>query len=173
MRVGVYIQSKLCKLMNKDFRLYRDDGLGILRNASGPEADRKHKSITKIFKECGLSITCEVNKKINDFLDVHFNLNDETYEPYRKANNDPVYINKHSNHAPNIINEVLNAVSKRLTSISCNKNVFERNIGIYNTALKNSSFDQVLAYDEQDEPTSDSVKEESNQTRKRKRNIIW
>ena len=59
------------------------------------------------------------------------------------------------------------------TSISCNKNVFDRNIGIYNTALKNSGFDQALTYDEQDEPTSDSVNEESNQTRKRKRNIIW
>ena len=79
--VGVHIQSKLYKLMNKkNFRLYRDDGLGILRNNSGPEADRKHKSITKVFKECGLSITCEVNKKIVDFLDVHFNLNDQTYE---------------------------------------------------------------------------------------------
>ena len=84
-----------------------------------------------------------------------------------------MYINKHSNHPPNIINEVPKAISKRLTSISCNKNVFDRNIGIYNTALKNSGFDQTLTYDEQDEPTSDSVNEESNQTRKRKRNIIW
>ena len=57
--VGIYIQSKLCKLMNKkDFGLYRDDGLGILRNTSGPEADRKRKSIKKGFKECGLCITC-------------------------------------------------------------------------------------------------------------------
>ena len=167
--VGIYIQSKLCKLMNKnDFGLYKDDGLGILRN-TGPEADRKRKSITKIFKECGLSITREV-----DFLDVRFNLNDQTYEPYRKPNNDPVYINKHSNHPPNIINEVPKAISKRLTSISCNENVFDRNIGIYHTAaLKNSGFDQTLTYDGQDEPTSDSVNEESNQTRKRKRNIIW
>ena len=58
----------------KDFRLYRDDGLGILRNTSGPEADRKRKSIIKIFKECGLCITCKVNKKILDFLDFQFNL---------------------------------------------------------------------------------------------------
>ena len=34
----------------KDFELYRDDGLGILRNSYGPEADRKHKSVVKIFK---------------------------------------------------------------------------------------------------------------------------
>ena len=28
------------------------------------------------------------------------NLKDQTYEPYRKPNNNPVYINKHSNHPP-------------------------------------------------------------------------
>ena len=96
--VRIYIQNKLCKLMNKkDFGLYRDDGLGILRNTSGSEADRKRKNIIKIFKECGLSITCEVNKKIVHFLDVRFNLNDQTNEPYRKPDNEPVYI-KQSNH---------------------------------------------------------------------------
>ena len=62
---------------------------------------------------------------IADFLDVCFNLNDQTYKPYRKPHNDPVYINKHSNHPLDIINEVPKAISKRLTSISCNKNVFD------------------------------------------------
>ena len=77
--VRIYIQNKLCKLMNKkDFGLWKDDGQGILRNTSGPEADQKRKNIIKIFKECGLSITCEINKKIVDFLDVRFNLNDQT-----------------------------------------------------------------------------------------------
>ena len=133
-----------------------------------PKTDRKCESITKVFKECGLSIKCAVNKIIVDFLDVRFNLNDQTYEPYRKPNNDPVYINKHSNHPPNIINEVPKAISKRLISTSCNKNMFDRNIGIYNTILKNSSFDQRLTYDEQDKPPSDSVNKENSQMRKHK-----
>ena len=123
--VGIYIQSKLCKLMNKkDFGLYRDDGLGILRNTSWPEADRKCKSIIKRFKESGLSITCEVNKKIVHFLAVWLNLNGQTYEAYRKPSNEPVYIYKQSNHPPNIIADIPKAISKRLTNISCNKNVF-------------------------------------------------
>ena len=68
--VGIYIQNKLCKLLNKkNLALYRDDGLGILRRTSRPEADGKRKNIIKVFKECGLSITCEVNKKTVDFLD--------------------------------------------------------------------------------------------------------
>ena len=56
----------------KDFGNYRDDGLGILRNTSGPEADRKRRDIIKIFEECRLSITFEINKKIVCFLDVPF-----------------------------------------------------------------------------------------------------
>ena len=94
-------------------------------------------------------------------MDVRFNLNNQKYELYTKPNTNPVYINKYSNHPPNIINEVPKAISTGLTSISCNKNVFDRNIGIYNTSLKNSGFDQTLTYDDQD----DSANEESNQTR--------
>ena len=135
--VGIYIQSKLCKLMNKkDFGLYRDDGLGILRNTSGTEAARKRKIIIKIFKECGLSITFEVNKKIVDFLDVRFNSNEQTYEPYRKPSNEPVYINILSNLPPNIIADIPKPISKRLTNISCNKNVSDMNVNTYKTVLK-------------------------------------
>ena len=145
--VGIYIQNELCKLMNKKhFGLYRDDGRGIFRNTFGPEADRKHKSTIKIFKECGLSITGGVNKKIVDFQDVRFNLNEQTYQPYRKPNNEPVYIKIQLNHPPNIIADIAKAVSKRLTNISCNKNVFDRNVGIYQVALKNTGFDAKITF---------------------------
>ena len=120
------------------------------------------------------SITCEVNKKIIDFLDVQFNLNDQTYEPYRKPNNGPVYINEQSNHPPNMIADIPNAMSKRLTSISCNKNAFDRNVDIYQTALKNSGFDgTIIAYNDQSEQANNVNIEEANQARKRKRAIIW
>ena len=78
--VGICIQNKLCKLTNKeDIGLYKDDELGILRNTFGPETDRKRKNIIKMFNECVLYITYEVNKKVVDFLDVRFNLNNQTY----------------------------------------------------------------------------------------------
>ena len=134
--VGIYILNKLCKLMNKkDFGLYRDDGLGIFRNTFGPEADQKRKNI-KIFKECGLSITCEINKKIVDFVDVRFNLNDQT-------NNEPVYINKQLNHPPNIIADM--------------------NVDIYQTALKNSGFPGTIIYNDQSEEAKNINIEEANQ----------
>ena len=139
--IGIYIQNKLSKLMKKkDFGLYRNDGLGILRNTSKTEADWKLKSIIKIFRGCGLSITCEVNKKTIDFLDFWFNLNEQTYEPCRKPNNEPIYINLQSNHPSNIIDDIPKTLSKRLTNISCNKNAFDRNVGIYQAPLKNNGF---------------------------------
>ena len=43
--------------MNKeDVVLYRDDGLGIFKNISGPEIERKKKAIVKVFKKSELSI---------------------------------------------------------------------------------------------------------------------
>ena len=172
--VLIYTQNKLCKFMNKKhFGLYRDDGLGILRNTSGPEADQKRKNIIKIFKECWLSITCEINVKIVDFLDVWFNLNDQIYKPYRKSNNEPIYIYKQSNHPANIIADIPKAISKHLANISCNKNVFDRNVDIYQAALKDTDFDVTIIYNDQSEQSKNVNIEEANQARKRKRAIIW
>ena len=149
----------------KDFELSKDDGLGILRNTSGPEAYRKCKSIIKIFKEWVLSITCEVNKKIEDILYVRFNLNEQTYEPYRKAIKEPVYINIQSNHPPNIIAGIPKAISKRLTNISCNKNVFDRNVGLYQAALKNCGFDGKITYNDHSEQANNINIDDANQAK--------
>ena len=54
--------------------LCRDDDLGIFKNMSGPEVERKKKELFKIFKNNGLSITVKSNLKIACFLDMHFDL---------------------------------------------------------------------------------------------------
>ena len=54
--------------MNKeDVELYRDDGLGIFKNISRPEIERKKKVIVKKFTKCGLSIDFDTNLKTVDF----------------------------------------------------------------------------------------------------------
>ena len=110
----------------------------------------------------------QVKKKI-DFLDVRFNLNEQTYEPYRKPNNEPIYINIQSNHPSNIIADILKAITKRLVNISYNKNVFDRNVGIYQATLKNSGFDGKITFNDQSEQANNVNIEELNQARKRKR----
>ena len=64
-------------------------------------------------------------------------------------------------------------ISKRLANISCNKNVFDRNVDIYQAALKDTDFDVTIIYNDQSEQSKNVNIEEANQARKRKRAIIW
>ena len=149
--VGRYILNKLKNVTNKEnIGLYRDDGLGISQNIPKTEIERNKKQTVKVFKECGLSITVKCNSKSVDFLDVTFDLVNEICKPYRKPNNKPLYINKHSNHPPKI--------SKQLSPNPL-KNVY----------LKRH---QTLIYSLQFTIPAPRNNDE-NQKRKRKRNIIW
>ena len=105
--------------------MYRYDGLGILRNSSGPEIERKRKQIIQIFKSCGLNITVKTNLKTVDFLDVRLDLINNTYQPYRKPNSETVYINKDSNYSPNILKDLPKAINKRITDTLCNRDIFD------------------------------------------------
>ena len=54
--VGLLMLSKLAYLFQDNFvGLYRDNGLGVLRNLSGPETERLRKIVVKIFKDCALA----------------------------------------------------------------------------------------------------------------------
>ena len=167
--VGTYILNKLKNITNKEnIGLYRDDGLGIFQNIPKTEIERKKKQIVKVFKDCGLSITIKCNLKSEDFLDVTFDLLNEIYKPYRKPNNKPLYINKHSNHPPNILKQLPKSIEKRISEPSSNIDVFNRSIKIYNGALHESNFKETLKFVIPAPKNNDE-----NQKRKRKRNIIW
>ena len=98
----------------------------------------------------GLKITAEVNYKTVNFLDVTLNLNSELYKPYRKPNNEPIYIHKESNHPPSIIKHLSAAINRRIASLSSDKGSFDSVAPIYDlTVLKSKiitirSFNTVL-----------------------------
>ena len=97
----------LPKLINKKHcGLYRDDALLILRNVNGQQIDRMWKNIIKIFKDIAFAIDVETNLKIVDFLDNTCNLNNGTYRMYKNPNDLLSYINKSSNHPPQIIDQL-------------------------------------------------------------------
>ena len=85
-----------------DFGLYRDDGLGTYTNLSGPAGDKIRKQIIKLFKDNDLRITIDMNLNIVNFLDCTFDLSKNVFHPYKKENNQLLYINRESNHPPNI-----------------------------------------------------------------------
>ena len=91
--VGLFVLNTLAEKFGKDnIGLYRDDGLAVIKGTSGRLADKARKDLCAIFKKFGLRITAEVNHQVVNFLDITLNLRDEEYLPYRKPNNDPLYI---------------------------------------------------------------------------------
>ena len=52
-----------------------------MENISGPDSEKVHKKLFKIFKIKELSITIESNLIVTDFLDVAFDLKSTTYYP--------------------------------------------------------------------------------------------
>ena len=155
--VGVLILSKLkCEFNNKDIGLYRDDGLAVFRNMCPRSADNLRKRITKCFDTLGLKITIQSNLKIVNHLDVTFNLTNKLLLPLQKAGQ-PAYVYQcpHSNHPPSIIKQVPDAISKRISSLSCNIDEFNKAAPSYNKALKKSGFNDQLSYrstDHQQQP---------------------
>ena len=85
---GLYIPRILEEKYGKDkIGLYRDDGLACFENVSDSQAERIWKELISIFKtEFKLNITSETNLKIVNFLDVTWNLNTRTHEPYLQKN---------------------------------------------------------------------------------------
>ena len=70
--VGLYILDILCYKYGKNLNsIYRDDGLACFENVSGRQADHIRKDFINIFRKgFQLSIACETNIKIVNFLDV-------------------------------------------------------------------------------------------------------
>ena len=93
-----------------------------------------------MFQTAGLNITIQGNLPIANFLDVQFNLNNGTYQPCRKLDNTPVYINKKSNHSPVVLKQLPSAIAKRIFDISSDENSFCNPIPIYSEVPKKRWF---------------------------------
>ena len=140
--VGLYLLYEcLAQLFGKgNVGLYRDDGLAVVRNLSGPQTDRLRKRMVQCFKDNGLQITVEINLHVTDFLDVTLDLPGDKYHPYRKPNNELLYINTASNHPPSITKQLPNMINRRISDISCNEHEFNKAKTAYEEALAKSGF---------------------------------
>ena len=149
--------------------LYRDDGLACFGYTSGPRADRIRKDFIKIFKEdFDLSITCETNLKVLNFLNVTLNLTTGKYQPYNKPDTNPLYINILSSHPPNIIKNLPGNISKRINILSADETTVNKSKDLYNNALAESGFKHKIKFQKQQ-----NISTVTNNTENRKRKIIW
>ena len=125
---------------------------------------KEKKEIIKIFKSFRLSITVTINVTSANYLDVNFYLTEDIYKPYRKPNDEPVYINRHSNHPPNIEQQIPLSVSSTISNISSDQLICNSSIPMYKEALTKSGFNDDIIYN----PVLESNNSRKN-TRKRKK----
>ena len=127
--VGLFFLSKLSNIIHIDnIGLYREDGLAIIRKASGPEMECTRKKVIAIFKMHRLKVTADTDLFQTDFLDATFDLNSGKFWPYRKPNDSPLYINTRSNHPPSITKQLPHMINKRIAQLSCNGESFDNAI---------------------------------------------
>ena len=106
------------------------------------------------------------NMKTVNYLDVTLNLNDGSYRPYHKPNDELMYIHSESNHPPAIIKQLPLSIEARLRTLSSSKEIFDEDVKPYQEALKNSGYKYKLKYE-------DDSGEKEHQKRNRKREVIW
>ena len=140
--------------------LFRDDKLAVIRSTSGSSLVRFKKKLITIFQDNGEKITVKTWK-----TSINFCLNYESYQPFRKPNVDPPYINRNSNHPPTILSRLPQTISKRMSSLSPNYDFFSKAALMYNAALENEGYAEKINYD--------SNINDNKPPRNRMRNIIW
>ncbi len=126
--IGLFILNTLQDRFGKNVGLYRDDGLAVVNTRSGRLCDKERKELTATFEHLGLKITALTNEHRSNFLELTFDLNDGTYKPYRKPNDEPLYINRSSNHPPPIIRELPHSVNRRINALSCEKKILKQQL---------------------------------------------
>ena len=73
--------------------------------------DRTRKYIMKEMKGLGFQIEIETNLKEVNFLYVTFNLNSSRYKPYKKLNDQLLYVTSSSDHTPQVIKQLPNSIN--------------------------------------------------------------
>ena len=99
-------------------------------------------------------------------MDVTFNLINQTYQPYKKPNDELKYLDVLSIHPPQIITQLVNAINNRLSRNSFSGKVFSESKSCYEDALNTSGYKTQLKY----KMPSTSI---NRNNKNRKRKIIW
>jgi len=165
---GLFILNNLSKKYNSsNIGLYRDDGLAVFKNINGHQADKIRKDFHSTFRKHGLELEIECNLKIVNFLDVTLNLNNNTHQPFKKPNDETIYVHSKSNHPKNIIQQLPISIENRLSSLSSNEEIFKQTSIHYQNALNKSGYQHTLTYNKTQTTTPKTNKNN------RKRKIIW
>ena len=119
-----------------------------------------------MFQQKGLQIIIECNVKVINYLDVTFNLNDGSYQPYQKPNNETHYINIHLDHPLSITKQLPRSIEKHLSKLSSSKDIFYETTSYYEQHLASCVYNEKITDQQQGENNENNRKNQ-------KSNIIW
>ena len=183
--MGAYDGAEVCELIgiymlyligkkndSKNIGLYRDDGLAVLKNVSGPRSEKIKKQLQSLFRQKGMQIIIGYNLKVVNYLDVTFNLNDGSYRPYPKPNDETHYFHIQSDHPPSITKELPRSIEKRLSQLLSSKDIFYETTPYYEQRLASCGYNEKLTYQQKGE-NNENNKNIGKNGKNRKRNIIW
>ena len=124
--------------------LYRDDGICVVRDQV--KIDTLVKKLRNIFKRYNLELDIKHSLVSADYLDITMNLGTGEYEPYQKPDNEPIYVNKGSNHPPCIVENLPRMIHKMVSDNSSNEKVFNKHKRYYSEALRRSGYSGHMEY---------------------------
>ena len=143
----MFLLNNLAKKFDKNsVGLYRDDGLPLFQNINGHRTGKICKEFHQLFKEYGLSLEIECNLKTVNYLDITLDLNTGTYKPYRKPNDEILYIHAKSNHPANILEQLPISIETRLFNLPGNSEIFHEASKQYQNILNQSGYDCKIQY---------------------------
>ena len=155
--VEIFILHQLSRIYNKNNKgLYRDGGLAVFKNISGPQAEKIKKHFQNIFRKNNLNIIVKCNLEIVDYLDVTLNPLDDSYKSFHKPNSEINYIHRESNHTPTIIKQLPLSVESHSSKLSSDENVFIQAASVYQEALKRAGYNHKLKYSNSDKYNSNN-----------------
>ena len=85
-------------------------------------------------------ITIEPITQVTDYLDIKFNLLKHVHEPFRKENDQPMYLNVKSDHPNHIIKHIPIMIEQRISNLSSTEEIFDTYKIPYEEALKSSGY---------------------------------
>ena len=97
-------------------------------------------------KDLGFQTEIETNLKEVIFLDVTFNLNSGLYKPYKKSNDQLLYVTTSSDHPPQVIKQLPYSINRKLIQNSSNKAIFDASKNEYEEALFKSGYKSNLEF---------------------------
>ena len=89
--------------------------------------------------------------KVVNYVDVRFNLNDGSYQPYRKPDDETHYIHIQSYHSPSITKQLPRPIEKHLSKLSSSNDIFFKTAQYYEQRLASCEYNKKLSYQQQGE----------------------